>query len=112
MKKLLFILCCILTGSAALTGQEPGARIYLNGIWEFEQTVNAFPPETYSRKCPVPGLIHLAEPKIEAYNKLFQTPSSSYTEEASDYRKLQYEPKYSWYRRLSDYSRTQVEILK
>jgi beta-galactosidase len=99
MKKLLIIFCCILRGSATLTGQEAGTRIYLNGMWDFEQTLNAFPPEKFSRKCPVPGLIHLAEPRIEAYDKLFQTPSSSYTAEASDYRKLQYEPKYSWYRK-------------
>jgi hypothetical protein len=99
MKKLLFVLISFLTLLFRINGQEPGTSISLNGVWDFEQTINAFPPDEFSRKCPVPGLIHLAEPRIEAYDKLFQMPSSSFTAEASDYRELQYEPKYSWYRR-------------
>jgi len=99
MKKYILLIVSF-TGILSLYGQEPGTRINLNGEWDFEQTSDAFPPEVFSRKCPVPGLIHLAEPAIEAREKLFQKPSSSYTAEASDFRILQYEPKYSWYRKI------------
>jgi ABC-type antimicrobial peptide transport system permease subunit len=44
--------------------QDPRAIINLNGTWEFDQTTRAFPPEKFTRKIPVPGLIHLAEPRI------------------------------------------------
>jgi hypothetical protein len=88
MKKLSLLLFWLLTVSSSLPGQSPGTVISLNGVWDFEQSINAFPPEEYNRKCPVPGLIHLAKPRIDAYDKLFQTPSSSFTAEASDYRKL------------------------
>ena len=100
MKKLLLVLISLLTALFRITGQDPGTRISLSGTWDFEQTTDAFPPELYTRKCPVPGLIHLAEPAIEDLDKLFQKPSASYTAEASDFRKLQYEPKYSWYRKV------------
>jgi beta-galactosidase/beta-glucuronidase len=83
-------------------GQIPGTKISLNGVWDFEQTTNAFPPETFTRKCPVPGLIHLAEPKIDAFDNLFQTPEKSFYEETSDYRAIKYQPMYSWYRRIVD----------
>ncbi len=58
-------------------------KIYLNGIVEFEQTTNAFPPEIFTRKIKVPGLIDLAVPKIEQYDKYFFG---------------QQEPRYSWYK--------------
>lgn len=79
--------------------QNEGRIINLNGEWDFEQTTNAFPPEKFSRKCPVPGLIHLARPKIEAYEKLFNRPDKTVAEEAHDYRNLDYKPKYSWYKK-------------
>ncbi len=63
---------------------EPRMMIDLNGQWEFDQTTNAFPPRTFTRTIPVPGLIDLAEPRIEQYDACFTG---------------QYEPRYSWYRR-------------
>lgn len=97
------IICLLIYLSViSLKGQTPGTKISLNGLWGFEQTANAFPPETFTRKCPVPGLIHLAEPKIDAFDKLFQTPEKSFYEETSDYRAIKYQPKYSWYRRVVD----------
>ncbi|HOB83958.1 MAG TPA: glycoside hydrolase family 2 TIM barrel-domain containing protein [Bacteroidales bacterium] len=97
------ITCILFIFAVSLSrGQLPGTDIDLNGIWEFEQTDEAFPPERFSRKCPVPGLIHLAQPEIEAYDQLFQKPSESYYEETSDYTNIKYKPKYSWYRRIID----------
>ncbi len=57
--------------------------IKLNGIVEFEQTVHAFPPEIFTRKIQVPGLIDLAKPRIEQYKEYFYG---------------QQKPRYSWYR--------------
>lgn len=57
--------------------------ILLNGLVDFEQTENAFPPDRFTRKCPVPGLITSAEPKIEDYEKYFSGTQPS---------------KYNWYR--------------
>ena len=85
--------------SILIFAQNEGKIINLNGQWDFDQTTHAFPPQIFTRKCPVPGLIHLAEPKIDAYDKLFKRPDQVLADEAYDYRKLQYEPKYSWYRK-------------
>ena len=91
----IFLLCTIISFA-----QNEGKIINLNGQWEFDQTTNAFPPQKFTRKCPVPGLIHLAEPKIDSYDKLFKRPDQVLADEAYDYRKLQYEPKYSWYKKV------------
>ena len=99
MKRIIIGLLILLSFTSS-EGQPPGTIISLNGVWDFEQTINAFPTETFTRKCPVPGLIHLAEPKIDAFDNLFQTPEKSYYEETSDYRKIKYQPKYSWYRKI------------
>lgn len=79
--------------------QNEGRTIDLNGTWDFDQTADAFPPAEFTRKCPVPGLIHLAEPKIESYVKLFKRPDQVLADEAYDYRQLDYSPRYSWYRK-------------
>jgi len=80
--------------------QTPGKVINLNGEWDFDQTTNAFPPQQFTRKCPVPGLIHLAKPHIAEYEKLFKRPDQALADDAYDYRKLDYEPKYSWYKKV------------
>ncbi len=51
--------------------ESPRSIIYLNGIWEFDQTDKAYPPEKFTRKIPVPGLIDLASPLIDNYDALF-----------------------------------------
>lgn len=98
MKNLISLAIALLLAISCFSRNE-GKIINLNGQWDFEQTVQAFPPQKFTRKCPVPGLIHLAEPKIESYDKLFKRPDQVLADEAYDYRKLQYEPRYSWYRK-------------
>ena len=59
MKKaaLNLIIVCL---AGVIHSQSPGDTIFLNGIWEYDQTEDAFPPAKYTRHCPFPGLIHLA----------------------------------------------------
>jgi beta-galactosidase len=71
----------------------------LNGTWAFEQTLTAFPPETFTRSIIVPGLIHLAQPKIEAYDRYFPRPDSVAYNMEHNLLEAQYTPKYSWYKR-------------
>ena len=99
MKKLTNLILFFLISMLGLS-QNEGKVINLNGQWDFDQTTYAFPPKKFTRKCPVPGLIHLAEPKIEAYDKLFKRPDQVLADDAYDYRNLDYQPKYSWYKRM------------
>lgn len=98
MKNLTNLIIALLLSISSFS-QNEGKIIDLNGTWDFDQTSDAFPPKKFTRKCPVPGLIHLAEPKIEAYNKLFKRPDQVLADDAYDYRNLDYEPKYSWYKK-------------
>ncbi|HLA39079.1 MAG TPA: glycoside hydrolase family 2, partial [Candidatus Glassbacteria bacterium] len=73
---------------ALLPAVAPAAQfrhvIDLNGAWEFDQTEAAFPPKKFTRRIPVPGLIFLAEPRIDQFE---------------DYYAGTYQPRYNWYRR-------------
>src|SRR5665647_843531 len=82
-----------------LHSQTPRIVISLNGTWEFDQTLKAFPPEKFTRKIPVPGLIHLAEPRIEEYDKFFKRPDKPESKEQYNLYNLDYTPRYSWYRK-------------
>ncbi len=73
--------------------------IELNGIWDFDQTLRAFPPQQFTRKCPVPGLVHLAEPKIEDYDKFFKKPKKVVAKKQHSVLDIDYTPRYSWYRK-------------
>ena len=73
--------------------------IALNGTWDFEQTRTAFPPQKFTRKIPVPGLIHLATPKIDQYDLLFPRPDQVNYNQQHNLLQLHYEPRYNWYRR-------------
>lgn len=73
---------------AALTPKVLNAQVHkdvmmLNGTADFEQTELAFPPAEFKHKIQVPGLIDLAEPKIDQYDKYFNGIQ---------------QPKYHWYR--------------
>lgn len=74
--------------------------INLNGTWQFDQTVNAFPPAKFSRTIPVPGLVHLAEPKIADYDKFFKRAEKVEAKEQHNLYNIDYTPRYSWYRKL------------
>jgi hypothetical protein len=112
-RNLLTVALVLNTFCASASAQSPGTVISLNGTWEFDQTTQAFPPKKFTRKIPVPGLIHLAEPKIDAYDKIFKKPGEysnlflwpnqdTLKQFVRDYRNLSYEPRYSWYRRMVD----------
>ncbi|MEN8228757.1 MAG: glycoside hydrolase family 2 TIM barrel-domain containing protein [Bacteroidota bacterium] len=73
--------------------------IDLNGTWEFDRTEKAFPPAKFKRTIPVPGLIHLAEPKIDDYDIWFKKPLSTETKQAHGVYEIDYVPKYNWYRK-------------
>jgi beta-galactosidase len=91
------IVCLFIFMSGTILAQQPVIRS-LNGVWQFEQTANAFPPQKYSRSIPVPGLIHLATPKIEAYDKLFLRPGKTVLKAEHNLYDIDYVPQYSWYR--------------
>lgn len=80
-------------------GAQHKETINLNGTWQFEQTKKAFPPEQFTRTIPVPGLIHMAEPKIEDYEKFFKRPEKTRLETTHSLYDIDYTPKYSWYRK-------------
>ncbi len=96
--RIVFILVTVLT-LQIVRAQEPRTVISLNGTWEFDQTTKAFPPEKFTRKIPVPGLIHLAEPRIEEYDKFFKRPEKAESVEQFNLYNLDYTPRYSWYRK-------------
>jgi beta-galactosidase len=99
MKYLSMLSLIILLSLQVALSQEPRTTINLNGTWEFDQTIKAFPPEKFTRKIPVPGLIHLAEPRIEEYDKFFKRPDKAESVEQFNLYNLDYTPRYSWYRR-------------
>ena len=96
MKKILFLFFCF---CPFFIWAEGRVIIDLNGEWEFEQTKNAFPPQKFTRTIPVPGLVHLAVPRIEQYDKFFQRPSETKLEDQFNFLNRDYTPMYSWYKR-------------
>jgi len=72
--------------------------IDLNGTWDFEQTRTAFPPGTFTRKIPVPGLVHMAEPKVDQHDLFFSPPRRDGKTPFPS--RPPYEPRYNWYRRV------------
>ena len=100
MKKILILLFCFYSG--LLFSQAEGRTVLsLNGEWEFDQTKTAFPPTKFTRKIPVPGLIHLAIPRIGQYDLFFQRPAKSakMEEQYNFIDGMDYTPMYNWYKR-------------
>jgi len=80
----LFLLLSCTAFPLHLVCAEPRLVIDLNGTWDFEQCEKAFPPLKFTRRIPVPGLIFLAEPRIDQFEAYVQG---------------NHEPRYNWYRR-------------
>ncbi len=99
MRNFLLIILFSILGSTLVNAGEPRTTINLNGTWEFDQTTTAFPPKKFTRKIPVPGLVHLAEPKIEDYDKFFKRPEKVEFKDQHNLYNLDYTPRYSWYRK-------------
>ncbi len=83
----------------ASASTQPRTVIDLNGEWSFDQTEKAFPPKKYTRKIPVPGLVHLAVPKISQYDKFFRTDNEIESVNSFNFLERQYTPMYNWYSR-------------
>ena len=97
MRKWILLLFLLLT---IVTWASSGRTVMnLNGTWQFERTDTAIPPQTYSRTIPVPGLIHLAQPPIDQYEKLFAKSRNAQAKTDHRVLDLQYDPRYSWYRK-------------
>jgi beta-galactosidase/beta-glucuronidase len=94
--KLLILFCFC---SVSLFAEDGRTIFSLNGQWDFEQTKTAFPPAKFTRKIPVPGLVHLATPRIEQYEKFFQRPTDTELVEQFNLMNRDYTPMYSWYKR-------------
>ena len=97
--RLLFVCCLFLAGTSHLFAEPPRVIMNLNGDWEFEQTTTAFIPKSFSRKIPVPGLVHLASPRIEEYDKFFKRLDKVNTKMEHNVYDIDYTPRYSWYRK-------------
>jgi len=94
-----FLLLILIVLSAGAVMAQERATINLNGTWQFDQTLTAFPPDRFTRTIPVPGLIHLATPKIEEYDKFFKRPDRVESKDQHDLYNIDYTPKYNWYRK-------------
>jgi beta-galactosidase len=101
MKKssLLLLITVLLTGEF-IHAQEPRTTINLNGIWEFDQTMDAFPPEKFTRTIPVPGIITMATPAIDDYDKFVRRPGKVVASDQHNLYDLDYTPRYSWYKKI------------
>lgn len=99
MRKLLISFCLLLPLFAFSQEEKPRVDFDLNGTWQFDQTTKAFPPKEFTRTIPVPGLVHLARPKIEDYDKFFQYEEKVEFKEQHNLSELDYTPRYSWYRK-------------
>ena len=99
MKHTSFLFLVLILSVQYSKAQNPRTVISLNGSWDFDQTTAAFLPEKFTRTIPVPGLIHLAEPKIVEYDKFFKRPDRAEAKEQFNLYNLDYTPRYSWYRK-------------
>jgi hypothetical protein len=99
MKKIVILFFIFLP--LIMPAQESATRkiIDLNGTWQFDQTIQAFPPKKFTRTIPVPGLVHLANPKIEDYEKFFKHEDKVQLKEQHNLYHIDYIPQYSWYRK-------------
>jgi len=90
----------LLFSATTATFAAEGGRVTigLNGVWDFQQTNTAAVPRVFNHKIPVPGLVHMAEPKLDQCD-LFFSPARQDGKTPFPTRPA-YEPRYNWYRRL------------
>src|SRR5665648_902533 len=100
MKRILFLalVCIPFLANSANDGER--TVINLNGTWQFDQTINAFPPVKFTRTIPVPGLVHMAVPKIEDYDKFFKRAGKVEAKSQHNLYNIDYTPRYSWYKKM------------
>jgi beta-galactosidase len=99
MKHLIILILPAILSMQLAQSQTSRTTINLNGTWDFDQSTTAFPPEKFTRTIPVPGLVHLAKPKIIEYDKFFKRPDKPESKEQYNLYNLDYTPRYSWYRK-------------
>ena len=99
MKKIFILMVLFACVSELIYAAAPRETVYLNGEWKFDQTTKAFPPKKFTRKIPVPGLVHLAEPKISQYDKFFKTDHEVKASKDHNFLDIDYVPMYNWYSR-------------
>lgn len=99
MKKIALIIFLAVCASGLRAADNGRTTMSLNGEWSFEQTLTAFPPARFTRKIPVPGLVHLAVPRIEEYEKFFKRPETVVSQEGHNFLNMDYTPRYSWYKK-------------
>ena len=109
MKHLLLLILVFSLPLQFKRADNPRTVIDLNGTWDFDQTLNAFPPKKFTRKIPVPGLIHLAVPKIEEYDKFFKRYETVEVKSQHNLYDIDYTPKYSWYKKMVHVPSEQIE---
>ena len=102
MKHMILFFVSVFLFPFSILPSSPRTTMNLNGTWQFDQTDTAFPPATFTRTIPVPGLVHLATPKIDQYENLYAKSKSAQFKTAHKVLDLQYDPKYNWYRKVID----------
>ena len=102
MKKIILTGSLLIVAANIIAAPEGRTTLSLNGAWNFEQTLTAFPPKKFTRTIPVPGLVHLAEPRIDEYDKFFKRPETVEKQEGFNFLDRDYTPKYNWYRKYVD----------
>jgi len=102
MKQLFFFLLLCIPFLANSANEDGRTVINLNGTWQFDQTPFAFPPIHFTRTIPVPGLVHLATPRIDDYDKFFKRADKVEAKDQHNLYNIDYTPRYSWYLRYVD----------
>ena len=97
MKRIFAVLVLLLFAVGLSRAESARETVSLNGEWKFDQTLKAFPPKKFTRVIPVPGLVHLAQPKISQYDKFFKTDHEVKAEKDHNFLEMDYVPMYNWY---------------
>ncbi len=100
MKRLALYLVIFFPVSCYAQKNSERTIVDLNGTWQFDQTINAFPPAKFTRTITVPGLVHLAKPAIDDYNKFFKRADRVEAKEQHNLYNIDYTPRYSWYKKM------------